>query len=82
MVETPRDDINLIESEPGRQTERLALDDTKYLRPPAVQARPSRTELGLRALLRLSALVHSATTEANLYRDLATYTRTRCSIET
>jgi two-component system, NtrC family, response regulator HydG len=72
VVETPRDDINLIESEPGRQTERLALDDTKYLRPPAVQARPSRTELGLRALLRLSALVHSATTEANLYRDLAT----------
>ena len=72
VVEASRDGINLVESEPGRQTERLALDDTKYLRPPEVQTRPSRTELGLRALLRLSALVHSATTEPNLYSDLAT----------
>ena len=71
-VEAPREDINLVESEPGQQTERLALDDTKYLRPAAEPRRLSRTEVGLRALLRLSTLVHSATTEATLYGDLAT----------
>ena len=71
-VEAPREDVNLVESEPGQQTERLALDDTKYLRPAAEPKRLSRTEVGLRALLRLSTLVHSATTEATLYGDLAT----------
>ena len=70
--EAPREHVNLVESEPGERSERLALDDTKYLRPAAEPARLSTTELGLRALLRLSTLVHSATTEATLYGDLAT----------
>ncbi len=70
--ETRREHVNLVDSKPGEPGERLAPEDTKYLRPATEPARLSRTELGLRALLRLSTLVHSATTEANLYRDLAT----------
>ena len=70
--ESRREHVNMIEAEPGAASERLAPDDTKYLRPATEPARLSRTELGLRALLRLSTLVHSATTEAILYRDLAT----------
>jgi transcriptional regulator with GAF, ATPase, and Fis domain len=70
-AEAPREHVNLVESTPGERRERLAPDDTKYLRPAAEPARLSRTELGLRALLRLSTLVHGATTEAALYGDLA-----------
>ena len=71
-AEPPRERVNLVDSGAGERSERLALDDTKYLRLVTEPARLSRTELGLRALLRLSTLVHSAATEANLYGDLAT----------
>ena len=68
---TGREHVNLIESEALGGTERLAPDDSKYLRPATEPARLSSAELGLRALLRLSTLLHSATTAANLYGDLA-----------
>jgi Nif-specific regulatory protein len=71
-VESPCKDVHLVDSEPGQQSERLTLEDTKYLQPAAEPTRSRTTETGLRALLRLSTLIHSATTETTLYRELVT----------
>ena len=43
---------------------------TKYLSLPGSSERLSRTEQGLRALLRLSTVIHSARTERTLYSEL------------
>ena len=48
----------------------LGPEVTKYLERPIGSERQSRTEQGLRALLRLSTVIHSAETEHALYSEL------------
>ena len=71
FVETARAAATAAPDEPGAgPDDRLAPAVTKYLETPIGPDRLSRTEQGLRALLRLSAVVHSTQSEDALYAEL------------
>ena len=71
FVETARASATAPADDPGQgHTDHLAPEVTKYLETPPGPERLSRTEQGLRALLHLSAVIHSTRSEDALYSEL------------
>jgi transcriptional regulator with GAF, ATPase, and Fis domain len=65
---SPAPAVDVVDIDIVAPTTRLALDDSAYLRSPGSTG--SRTEHGLRALLLISAAIHSVRREADLHRQL------------
>jgi transcriptional regulator with GAF, ATPase, and Fis domain len=61
--------VDVVESDVLAATRTLAADDTRYLKPVTAPT-VSRTEKGLRALLRISTVISAVRGEPELYREL------------